>query len=115
MSPFQNVPQTSNTSIAWELISNASSWGPTYLLIQKLWGLRITELTRKENVQAVLLIANNDDSLINWRNLATCANFSKRVLISLTDLFTLNDFGSEKHKTIKTNTKGYLKIQEAIT
>lgn len=41
------------------------------------------------------------------------ANFSKKS-ISVNDFFILNVFGLEKHKIIKTYTKDYLKVQEAI-
>lgn len=44
----------------------------------------------------------------------TWPNFSKKS-VSNNDLFMLNDFGLEKYKTIKTNAKDYLQIQEAIT
>lgn len=41
------------------------------------------------------------------------ANFSK-TSISVNDFLIVNVFGLEKHKTIKTYTKDYLKVQEAM-
>lgn len=59
----------------------------------------------RKSMFSVVLIAINDDSLINWRKKDQEAVPTAPKSISRNDLCALNESGLEKHKATKTNTK----------